>query len=69
MTREEVANARHLVSFGCDLEDAAPPGLSVQRWDDVPAVSEDLNVACNVIVARLMQLVTQCQGERNATPI
>jgi arsenate reductase (thioredoxin) len=62
VTQEELANAWHVVSFGCDLGDVAPPGLTIERWDDVPAVSEDFNVARDVIVARLPWLLAACEG-------
>lgn len=62
VTQEELANAWHVVSFGCDLGDVAPPGLTIECWDDVPAVSEDFNVARDVIVARLPQLLAACEG-------
>ena len=56
-TREELANASHVVSFGCDLRDVAPPGLTVERWDDVPTVSTDFRIARDVIIARLKRLL------------
>ncbi|MGH7267748.1 MAG: heat-shock protein HtpX, partial [Candidatus Rokuibacteriota bacterium] len=42
VTRQDLAAAWRAVSFGCDLAPLAPPGLPVERWDDVPAVSADL---------------------------
>jgi arsenate reductase (thioredoxin) len=62
VTPEELANTWHVVSFGCDLGDVAPPGLTIERWDDVPAVSADFNVARDVIVARLPRLLAACEG-------
>jgi len=59
VTGEELATASHVVSFGCDLSDLTPPGLTVERWDEVPAVSEDFNAARDVIVARLTQLLNE----------
>ncbi len=59
LTREELANARRVISFGCDIGDLAPSGLPVERWDDVPAVSEDFNSARDVILARLTQLLNE----------
>ena len=35
LTREELAGARHVVSFGCDLSALVPPETKVERWDDV----------------------------------
>ena len=61
LTRAELADARRVVSFGCDLGDAVPPGLTIERWDDVPAVSENFKAARDAIVARLPRLLAECQ--------
>lgn len=45
VTRADLENASRVVTFGCDLGDLAAPGLAVERWDDVPAVSEDFKKA------------------------
>ena len=47
-----------VVAFGCQLDDA-PPGLAIQRWDDVPAVSLDFGRARDAIAARVRALVDQ----------
>ena len=56
MTADELRNAWRVISFGCDLE-ALAPGVRVERWDDVPAVSENYRLARDAIVARLPGLV------------
>ncbi len=66
VTREELVNASQVVSFGCDLGDVAPQGVAVERWDDVPAVSEDFNVARDIIVARLPRLLAEREGPPNS---
>jgi protein-tyrosine-phosphatase len=65
ITPEDVAQASRVVSFGCDLGDLAPAGVPVERWDDVPAVSEDFQKARNAIAARLLRLLEglQVSGE------
>ena len=60
VTRADLTNAWRVVSFGCDLGDAAPPGLRVDRWDDVPAVSENFKVARDAIVTRVERLIDEC---------
>ena len=60
LTRDDVANASHVVTFACDLSDAVPAGLPLDRWDDVPAVSEDFARARDAIVARLSRLLDEC---------
>ncbi len=61
LRREELARARRVVSFGCDLIGLVPPGLAVERWDDVPAVSENFKAARDAIVARLPRLLAECR--------
>jgi len=56
VTREDVATATRIVSFGCDLT-ALAPAVAVERWDDVPAVSEDFQKARAAITARLPRLL------------
>ena len=62
VTAEELAKACHVVSFGCDLSGLAPPGVHVERWDDVPAVSDGFTVARDAIVMRLKDLLARCAG-------
>lgn len=57
VTPTDLERASRVVTFGCDLGDLAPPGLAIERWDDVPAVSEDSNKARDVIVAHLPRLL------------
>ena len=45
VTTGELARASRVVSLGCNLGDLAPPGLVVERWDDVPSPSADLTGA------------------------
>ena len=54
LTPEAVAAADHVVAFGCDLDHAAPPGVVVTRWDDVPAVSDGYAAARAAIVERVV---------------
>jgi protein-tyrosine-phosphatase len=57
VSAEELAAADHIVSFGCDLGDLAPPRAIILRWDDVPAVSQDLRAARDAIRARVESLI------------
>ena len=61
VTRDELASAWRVVSFGCDLT-ALAPDARIERWDDVPAVSEDYGRAREVIAARVRILVGQASG-------
>ena len=46
-----------VVTFGCDLGDLASRAPRIERWDDVPAVSEDFKKARDVIVERVTALL------------
>ncbi len=48
-----------MVAFGCDLGPLAARARRVERWDDVPAVSEDFKTARDVIVARVTALLDE----------
>ena len=61
VTRDELASAWRVVSFGCDLA-ALAPDARIERWDDVPAVSEDYGRARDVIAARVRMLLGQASG-------
>jgi protein-tyrosine-phosphatase len=55
ITAAELRTAWRVVSFGCDLEPIAS-GIAVERWDEVPAVSEDYARAREAITARVEKL-------------
>jgi len=46
-----------VVTFACDLGDLASRAPRIERWDDVPAVSEDFKRARDVIVTRVTTLL------------
>jgi arsenate reductase (thioredoxin) len=53
---EHLASAAHVVSFGCDL----PPTNhlpSIERWDDLPMVSDGFANARDAIVRHVEQLL------------
>jgi hypothetical protein len=56
VTVYDLAVAARVVSFGCDVTGSA--GQPVERWDDVPAVSEGYPAARDRIVARVERLVS-----------
>jgi arsenate reductase len=57
----DLADAWRTVTFGCDLPFAVPAGAGIERWDDVPAVSEDLALARQVIGRHLERLVAEAE--------
>jgi arsenate reductase len=56
-TRGDVEDAAVVVTFGCDLGELAARATRIDRWDDVPAVSEDFTRARDAIVARVTGLL------------
>ena len=56
-TAEALANAHHVVSFACSLDDLVPESRLVERWDDCPAVSEDFDAAWAFITGHVDALV------------
>jgi arsenate reductase len=58
VTAEALAKAEHIVSFGCDLSSLAP-GRKVERWDDVPAVSDGFDPAWKAITAKVDRLLEE----------
>jgi protein-tyrosine-phosphatase len=57
VTGEELAGASRIVAMGCNLGDLVPPGAPVERWDDVPPVSESYAMASAVIARRVRSLL------------
>jgi arsenate reductase len=73
VTPEDLAAAWRVVAFGCDpgalLAPGSPAASRIERWDDVPAVSEDLPAARAAIGARLLRLLDECaRAERADAP-
>ena len=65
VTQEELGAAFRIISLGCDVRDLTPPGTVVEHWDDVPAPSQQLALAREVIYTRVERLVAELtQGTR-----
>ncbi len=60
VTADETARADRVVTFGCELGEATPTAVPVERWDDVPAVSENLPLARVAIRRHLDRLLDEC---------
>jgi len=57
VTQQDTAAAVRVITFGCDLGEAMPASVPVERWDDVPAVSESLPLARAAIRRHLDRLL------------
>ncbi|MEX2223321.1 MAG: hypothetical protein WEG40_16140 [Candidatus Rokuibacteriota bacterium] len=64
VTRDDTAAAARVVTFGCELGSAMPSSVPVERWDDVPAVSENLPVARAAIRRHLERLLDEYAAAR-----
>ena len=56
-TQADLDSSAIVVTFACDLGDLASRAPRIERWDDVPAVSEDFKRARDVIVAKVTALL------------
>jgi protein-tyrosine-phosphatase len=56
-TAADVESSAVVVTFGCDLGALASRVRRLERWDDVPAVSEDFARARSAISARVTALL------------
>jgi hypothetical protein len=54
-----LARASRIVSFGCDVGHVSTGGASVERWDDLPLVSDGYATARDAIVARVERLLDE----------
>ena len=57
LTPTAAARADRVVAIGCDLDGLALPPRAVERWDDIPAVSDGYDAARRAIVRRLGALL------------
>ena len=60
VTAGDTARADRVITFGCELGEAMPAAVPVERWDDVPAVSENLPLARAAIRRHLDRLLDEC---------
>lgn len=66
VTPEELASAWRVVVLGCDLGALPEPGMAIERWDDVPAVSAGFGPAREAIVVRVEALLDRYERGRRA---
>ena len=63
VTQEEFRTVSRVISLGCDVRHLAPPDTRVEHWDDVPAPSQQLARAREVIAAHVEQLIEELTQE------
>jgi arsenate reductase len=67
VTREDLAKAWQVVSFGPNLSHLLPSGTLVQIWDEIPAVAAGLQAAQALLAGRLSALLEDLPEQRAAT--
>lgn len=67
-SRAALQHASRVIAFGCDLRDLVPRDVPVERWDDVPAVSDGYARARDVIVARVRSLLDDVTAALPSSP-
>jgi arsenate reductase (thioredoxin) len=63
VTAEDLVRAWRVVSIGCELDGIAPSGVALERWDDVPPISQDFPAAREVIRRRVARLINELTPE------
>lgn len=64
VTPDMVRDSDWVVSFGCQLGDAAPAQGRLIYWDDVPPVSEGYSASRSLIVDHLQHLLDEIKSEQ-----
>ena len=64
VTGEALAQASHIVSFGCGLQGLVGNERAVEHWDDCPAVSDDFDIAYAFITGRVEQLFDRLYADK-----
>jgi protein-tyrosine-phosphatase len=59
VTCHDMAKATKIVSMGCEMQDLPLTGEVVERWDDVPPVSQDFEKAWVDIKKKVETLLAQ----------
>ncbi|HEX6053861.1 MAG TPA: hypothetical protein VFZ21_31540 [Gemmatimonadaceae bacterium] len=59
-----LAGSCRIIAIGCDIH--APEGITVTRWDEVPAVSDGFDAAREVIASNVAALVDEIASSRAA---
>ena len=63
-TKDDLANSVMVVALDAPVETVVGSTLPVQRWDGMPAVSEDYAKARTAILARVKRLVDSLAAKR-----
>ena len=54
---DDIRSATHIISMGCDLQDLPLHSETLEQWDDITPVSQDLEAAWQRITSRVQKLL------------
>lgn len=60
-TNDDLIQADLIISMECDVTSALPQGKTIEFWNDVPLVSEDIEKAYSAIQGHVDQLIRRFQ--------
>jgi protein-tyrosine-phosphatase len=63
VTRADIVSGSQIISLGCDLDDLPLQGEAIERWDDVPPVSQNLEKSWSAIRSKVDALINQLKPE------
>jgi protein-tyrosine-phosphatase len=63
VTTEDLTNAHRVISLGCDLDDLDGGITRMERWDDVPPASQDLDASRAAITRHLDALLNELAAD------
>lgn len=61
LTGGDLVGASRVVAFGCDVSEIVPPGVPVEQWAEVPAVSDGYAPARAAVVSHFPDLLEACR--------
>lgn len=61
LTPGDLVGASRVVAFGCDVSEMVPPGIPVEQWAEVPAVSDGYARARAAVVSHFPDLLETCR--------
>ena len=63
VSSEDLSEATRVIAIGCDLTGVDLNGAAIERWDDVPKPSEDLDGAARAIRRHVEELFDAMKRE------
>jgi arsenate reductase len=66
LTSEDLDGAWRVIALGCDIGERVPPGVPVEQWADVPAISDGYAPARTALVSHFAGLLEACRPAAGA---